>query len=116
MKSNLVHLIDEYIEKTATPRLSTEELPLLQDGFGKEEITDLSLKSAGITAIIWAIGYSFDFNLVKLPVVDADGFPLQNRGVTHFPGLYFTGLPWLHKSPIGAPVRHGRRLPLSLPQ
>jgi putative flavoprotein involved in K+ transport len=36
-----------------------------------------------------------------LPVVDADGYPLQKRGVTGFPGLYFVGLPWLHTSGSG---------------
>jgi putative flavoprotein involved in K+ transport len=34
--------------------------------------------------------------MVKLPVVDEDGFPLQKRGVTEYPGLYFVGLPFLH--------------------
>ena len=80
---------------------------LLQDGFGEEEITDLSLESAGITSIIWAIGYSFDFSLVKLPVCDADGFPLQNRGVTRYPGLYFTGAAVAAQVPVRAPVGHG---------
>ena len=99
-ESDLIQQIDDYIYKTATPT-PQEELPVLQDGFGEEEITDLSLESAGITAIIWAIGYTFDFSLVKLPVFDADGFPLQNRGVTRYPGLYFLGLPWLHKYQSG---------------
>ncbi len=100
VESDLVHRIDDYIEKTTTPA-PYEEMPVLQDGYSQEEITALSLASAGITSIIWAIGYSFDFNLVKLPVVDADGFPLQNRGATRYPGLYFTGLPWLHKFKSG---------------
>jgi len=99
-EADLVKQIDGYIEKTATPT-PPEELPMLQDGFGAEEITNLSLESAGITTIIWAIGYTFDFSLVKLPVFDSDGFPLQNRGVTSYRGLYFTGLPWLHKYQSG---------------
>jgi hypothetical protein len=45
--------------------------------------------AAGITTIIWAMGYSFDFSLVKLPTFDADGFPVQQRGVTNYAGLYF---------------------------
>jgi putative flavoprotein involved in K+ transport len=95
-EADLVSQIDNYIEKTATPA-PPEELTTIKDGFSQEEIADLPLESAGITSIIWATGYSFDFSLVKLPVFDADGFPLQNRGVTRYPGLYFTGLPWLHK-------------------
>ena len=61
-----------------------------------------SLKSASWTsylrefsAVIWATGYRFDFSWVKLPVFDSYGFPIQNRGVTGVPGLYFVGLPWL---------------------
>jgi hypothetical protein len=38
---------------------------------------------------------------MKLPVTDADGFPLQTRGVTAYPGLFFIGLPWLHTAKSG---------------
>jgi len=60
-----------------------------------EEITELDLKSAGINTIIWAMGYTADYSLVKLPVTDEDGFPIQKRGVTQYPGLYFVGMNWL---------------------
>ncbi|MEK6572781.1 MAG: FAD-dependent oxidoreductase, partial [Chloroflexota bacterium] len=45
--------------------------------------------------IIWAMGYKWDFSLVKLPVFDDDGYPVQQRGATQYPGLYFLGLHWL---------------------
>jgi putative flavoprotein involved in K+ transport len=61
----------------------------------------MDLRAAGITTIIWAIGYKFDFNLVKLPILDGDGFPIQMRGVTNYPGLFFVGLPWLYKYKSG---------------
>ena len=64
-------------------------------GYKNTEISSLDLKSAGIGTVIWALGFHFDFSLVKLPVVDSDGYPLQNRGVTAYPGLYFVGLPFL---------------------
>ena len=51
----------------------------------------------GITSVIWANGYSFDYSLVRLPIFDDDGYPVQRRGVTAYPGLYFVGLSWLHK-------------------
>ena len=38
---------------------------------------------------------------VKLPVTDSVGFPIQQRGVTAFPGLYFIGMPWLHTQKSG---------------
>jgi putative flavoprotein involved in K+ transport len=51
--------------------------------------------------VIWATGYSFDFSLVRLPILDADGYPIQQRGVTCYPGLYFVGMPWLHNARSG---------------
>jgi len=59
------------------------------------------LKASGATAVIWASGYTFDFSLVKLPIVDADGYPIQKRGVTKYEGLYFLGMPWLHSRRSG---------------
>ena len=58
-------------------------------------ITELDLKAANINTIIWAIGYTADYSLVKLPTTDEDGFPIQKRGVTQYPGLYFIGMNWL---------------------
>ena len=53
------------------------------------------------------MGYAFDFSLVKLPVFDRDGFPIQQRGVTAYAGLYFVGLPWLYKQKSGLLVGMG---------
>jgi len=33
---------------------------------------------------------------VKFPIFDEFGYPVQERGVTVRPGLYFVGLHWLH--------------------
>lgn len=43
----------------------------------------------------------WDFNLVKAPVTDDAGFPVQQRGVAGLPGLYFVGMPWLHTQKSG---------------
>jgi putative flavoprotein involved in K+ transport len=63
--------------------------------------TELNLKKSGISTVIWATGYAFDFSMVKLPVVDGDGYPIQKRGVTNYDGLYFLGLPWLYSRRSG---------------
>lgn len=99
-EANLVKRIDGYIEKEAL-NVPLESLPVLRDGFEADEISELDLQTAGITTVIWAMGYQFDFSLVKLPVLDGDGFPIQNRGVTNYPGLFFVGLPWLYKYKSG---------------
>ncbi len=56
----------------------------------------LNLRDANIRSVIWATGHRFDFDWVKLPVFDANGAPVQQRGVTHCPGVYFLGLHWMH--------------------
>lgn len=99
-EDDVVKEVDEYIEKTGLDA-PLETLPELRDGFEREEILELDLKSAGITSVIWATGYKFDFSIVKLPVFDEDGYPQQKRGVTEYPGLYFVGLPFLHTGKSG---------------
>jgi putative flavoprotein involved in K+ transport len=99
-QADLLKRIDDYIEKAGLD-VPPAVLHELRDGYDAEVITELDVQSAGITSVIWATGYTFDFSLVQLPVVDADGYPLQKRGVTGFPGLYFVGLPWLHTSGSG---------------
>jgi putative flavoprotein involved in K+ transport len=93
-------MVDEFIARRGltAPR---QTVPQLRDGYEQEVITELNLEEAGISTIIWAIGYSFDFSMVKFPVVDADGYPLQKRGVTEYGGLYFLGMPWLHSRKSG---------------
>ena len=58
--------------------------------------TTLDLASAGITSIIWCIGFQPDFSWVDVPVFNGRSYPGHTRGVTAQPGLYFLGLPWLH--------------------
>jgi putative flavoprotein involved in K+ transport len=93
-------MVDNYMLRMGW-NIPAESIPKLGDGYEQEIITELDLKAAGITAVIWATGYAFDFSSVKLPVVDADGYPLQTRGVTEFDGLYFLGMPWIHSRRSG---------------
>mgnify|MGYP000396690567 FL=1 len=58
--------------------------------------TQLDLAAAGITSVIWCIGFKPDFGWVDAPVFNGRGQPVHHRGVTQQPGLYFLGLPWLH--------------------
>lgn len=48
--------------------------------------------AAGITTVIWATGFRYNFDWVKLPFLGAAGEPLQQRGVSSCPGFYFLGL------------------------
>lgn len=51
-----------------------------------------------VSTIIWATGFAPDFSWIRLPVFKASGFPRHRRGVVQSePGLYFLGLPFLHR-------------------
>ncbi len=56
----------------------------------------LSLQDANITSVIWATGYSFDYDWVHAPCLGESGEPIQQRGVGDVEGLYFLGLHWMH--------------------
>ena len=56
----------------------------------------LDLTEAGISTVIWSIGYNLDFRWIQVPVFDHRNYPLHERGITPIPGLYFLGLPWLY--------------------
>jgi len=91
-EADILKLIDDFISQNGIDAPS-ETLPNLRDGYAVEEIRELDLASKGINTIIWAHGYAFDFSIVKLPVTDNDGYPIQERGVTNHRGLYFVGMP-----------------------
>jgi putative flavoprotein involved in K+ transport len=59
--------------------------------------TQLDLRAARVTSVIWATGFRADFGWIDLPAFDAAGEPRHRRGVSPCAGLYFLGLPWLHK-------------------
>jgi putative flavoprotein involved in K+ transport len=74
------------------PKEASAPLPPLRvDGIRK-----LNLREENIGTIIWANGYGYSFDWLKLPITDANGAPIQQRGVTACPGVYFLGLHWMH--------------------
>lgn len=85
--------IDAFIEKQGivAPPASTYT-PVWEPA---EETLQLDTAAAGITSIIWCIGFRTDYAWVELPVFDPKGHPLHHRGITDLAGLYFIGLPWL---------------------
>ena len=99
-EAEFVKSVDGYIARIGL-RAPVEHLPVLRDGFAVPLITGLDLEASGITNVIWATSYAFDFSFVKLPVFDSDGFPIQKEGMTAFPGLAFAGLPWLPNAKSG---------------
>ncbi len=59
-------------------------------------VHEVDLRAAGISTILWSNGYRPEFRWIDAPLFDTDGWPIQKRGITTCPGLYFVGLHWLH--------------------
>lgn len=93
--------VDKYIRKAGLDLPEETVTEPQQAGYEQEVITELDLAQAGIRTIIWATGFGRDYSWIKLPIFDEYGYPIQERGVTEHPGLYFLGLHWLHKLKSG---------------
>ena len=95
--------VDAFILRTGMDAPMPEPDPIdeARSDAGHDLPTTLDLKSAGISTVVWANGYSYDYSFVHLPVRDDLGFPVQRRGVTRFPGLYFLGMNLLYKRKSG---------------
>ncbi|HEX4085383.1 MAG TPA: MSMEG_0569 family flavin-dependent oxidoreductase [Chthoniobacteraceae bacterium] len=57
---------------------------------------ELDYRAAGITSVIWSVGFGRDYGWIDLPLFDGKGYPAHQRGVSVMPGIYFLGLPWLY--------------------
>lgn len=103
--------IDRWIEERgiqAPPGRRYQPVWQPPEGTGDE----LDLLAAGVTSVVWAIGFRPDYRWLQVGVFDGRGEPVHHRGVTAVGGVYFLGLPWLHTwgsgrfSGVGRDARH----------
>jgi putative flavoprotein involved in K+ transport len=86
--------IDKYIaEKGIHARPPSVYTPVWEP---PQERKTLSLADAGISSIVWCIGFKPDYRWLDAPVFNGLGLPKHHRGVTPLDGIYFLGLPWLY--------------------
>jgi len=103
-------LFDAYIAAAGIDAPPDDRPP--RGGDTPEVVRSLDLAAAGVRTVIWATGYRADFGWVDIPVFDEWGYPVHERGVTAWPGLYAVGLRWLHSEPssvlagVGADAEH----------
>jgi putative flavoprotein involved in K+ transport len=93
--------IDAFIAKQALEAPPPPSDPPLQDAYQAPIIEELDLAAEGISTVLWGTGYTYDFSWIRLPVLDQDGYPIQERGISPYAGLYFMGLYWLHDRKSG---------------
>jgi len=82
--------LDDPVEEVVPANWQPEPEPALFD-----------LADAGVSTVIYATGFHFDFGWIDLPVFDERGYPRYARGVTEMPGLYFCGLHWMQTQGSG---------------
>ncbi|HZQ64588.1 MAG TPA: NAD(P)-binding domain-containing protein [Gaiellaceae bacterium] len=75
--------VERVLARTAGVR---DGLPMLDDGRVLE-----------VSNVVWCTGFRPDYSWIRFPFeLDDDGYPVQYRGASSTPGLYFVGLPFLH--------------------
>jgi len=96
---SLLDAADEYVARNGLdlPEDDAARHFLPEPSCMTSPLASLDLKAAGITAIIWATGYTVDYSWLNVKAFDANGRPQHQRGVSAEPGVYFLGLPWLSR-------------------
>ncbi len=102
--ANFCDDVDSYIKRkglTAPPDDGDTAHAPVADFERYDEPVRLDLEEEGVSAVVWATGFRFDYAWVGADVFDAFGYPLTVRGETAAPGLYFLGLNYLHNRKSG---------------
>jgi putative flavoprotein involved in K+ transport len=86
-------VIDTFIERAAVDAPTADDATVT---YQPEELTELHLRRAGVSTVIWATGYGLDYGWIDAPILDELGYPTNVRGVSAVPGLFFLGLLWQH--------------------
>ena len=89
--------VDDYVGRTATPAPPPEDDAAGPAPWAAAAPRRLHLGRAGVRTVVWATGHRRDYSWLRAPVLDGDGEPVQHRGVTPAPGLYFLGLRWMYR-------------------
>jgi putative flavoprotein involved in K+ transport len=96
--------IDAYLERAGITPPPLEDDPAdTPDLLAKcvSPLRRLNLGEAKISTIIWATGVTGDFSWLHQPVLDTQGKPIHQRGISPIRGLYFIGFPWLNSRKSG---------------
>jgi putative flavoprotein involved in K+ transport len=82
------YIRDNQIDAPADNNIGSDYLPLAP--------AVLDMRESKITSVIWATGFSKNYDWIEFNVTNARGFPRQQRGVSDIDGLYFLGLNWMN--------------------
>ena len=97
-RTMLTGMIDAYIQQAGLDVApdSAQDDAASREWRRQAPLLEVDLAARGISTVLWATGFSHDFRWLEMPVLDERGDPVQQRGVTALPGLYFLGLRRMH--------------------
>ncbi|MBW3665683.1 MAG: hypothetical protein KY469_21525 [Actinobacteria bacterium] len=75
--------------------------PPMPDLRGSDELERFDLEAAGVSSVIWCVGFAGNFSWIRDDVLGERGLPIHDAGVSRVDGLYFVGFPWLSKRKSG---------------
>ena len=93
--ANVKRQIDEFIAGAGidAPAAETDPAEIVAPNLPNPLIHTVDPAASGITTVIWCAGFRGDYGWVRLSgVLDTEGQPLQEDGVTVLPGIYFAGV------------------------
>jgi putative flavoprotein involved in K+ transport len=85
----LLERIDAFIEETLMAAGAPDHRPQI---VADEGPTELSLRDAGISTVLWATGYRRRYPWLHVPVLNIRGEIIHDAGVTPAAGIYALGL------------------------
>ncbi|MEA2677813.1 MAG: putative flavoprotein involved in transport [Chloroflexota bacterium] len=85
--------IDQFIDRAGLDVPPDDRQPF---AFEPPVLDELDLAAAGVNSVLWTTGFRMNYGWIDYPIFEVNGYPLQSRGVTDVPGLYFLGTMWQH--------------------
>lgn len=99
--------VNSFLDRTGqTAPAPIEDLGFATGRWCPESPATFDLRQEGVSTVIWATGFGFDFGWIDAPVLndavlDDTGYPVTDQGASPVPGLYFMGLNWMTRRKSG---------------
>ena len=85
----LLERVDAFIDETRMAATAPDRRPRIA---AEDAPTELNLREAGISSVLWATGYRRRYPWLNVPVLNIRGEIIHDAGVTPAAGIYALGL------------------------
>lgn len=108
LKANVNTKLGAFIRKRPDPIFGYELKAMIKQGKVKLKPRTIGIFADGVhfedgsavrvKNIVWATGFRSDYSWIHVAgVLDVNGLPRHERGISAVPGLFFVGLPWQYR-------------------